>query len=131
MSCSFVSASSFAPVFWLEHSAVSVYNNSFNSSQYLANSTQLLAYAIAKMSGIAGLGGWRWIFIIEGLATVVLATASYWLVPDWPETATFLEPHEREMLVRRLAEDSAGAKMDRWDKNASKRVFGDVKIWLG
>jgi sugar phosphate permease len=83
------------------------------------------------MSGMAGFGGWRWIFIIEGLATVVLAVASYWLVPDWPETAIFLQPHEREMLVRRLAEDSAGAKMNRWDKHTSKRVFGDVKIWLG
>jgi sugar phosphate permease len=126
-----VSASSFAPVFWLEHSAVSVLNNSFTSSQHLADRIQLLAYAIAKMSGIAGLGGWRWIFILEGLATVVMATSSYWLVPDWPETAAFLEPHEREMLLRRLAEDSAGAKMNRWDKQASKRVLGDVKIWLG
>jgi hypothetical protein len=83
------------------------------------------------MSGIAGYGGWRWIFIMEGLATVVLAAASYCLVPDWPETATFLEPHERETLVRRLAEDVAGAKMNQWTRDTSRRVFGDVKIWLG
>lgn len=92
---------------------------------------QLLAYAIAKMSGIVGYGGWRWIFIIEGLATVLIAIASYWIVPDWPETAQFLEPEERRMLVHRLAEDAAGAKMDKLTKETSKRIFGDVKIWLG
>ncbi len=83
------------------------------------------------MSGFAGYGGWRWIFIIEGLATVVLSTASYWLIPDWPETAKFLQPHEREMLLRRLAEDVGEAKMNNWGKNTSRRVFGDVKVWLG
>ena len=83
------------------------------------------------MAGIAGYGGWRWIFIIEGLATIVLAIVSYWLVPDWPETAKFLHPAERQMLVRRLAEDVAGATMNKWSKKTSMRVFGDVKIWLG
>lgn len=83
------------------------------------------------MSGVAGYGGWRWIFIIEGLATAVLAIASFRVVPDWPEGAKFLNAHEREMLVRRLAEDAAEAKMNKWSKGTSRRVFGDVKVWLG
>ncbi|EGU88786.1 hypothetical protein FOXB_00708 [Fusarium oxysporum f. sp. conglutinans Fo5176] len=33
----------------------------------------LLAFAIAKMDGMAGMEGWRWIFLIEGLFTVVVA----------------------------------------------------------
>ncbi|KAJ5091613.1 hypothetical protein NUU61_006483 [Penicillium alfredii] len=33
----------------------------------------LLAYALGEMDGIAGYGGRRWIFIIEGLVTVVAA----------------------------------------------------------
>lgn len=83
------------------------------------------------MSGVGGYGGWRWIFIIEGSATVVLAVTSYWFVPDWPETAKFLSPNEREILVRRLAEDAGRAKMNKWSKSTSRRVFGDAKIWLG
>ncbi len=83
------------------------------------------------MSGVGGYGGWRWIFIIEGSATVVLSAVSYWLVPDWPETAKFLSSYEREMLVRRLAEDAGGAKMSKWSKSTSRRIFGDLKIWLG
>ena len=37
----------------------------------------LLAAAIAEMDGVGGYHGWRWIFIIEGLATVVIGVASF------------------------------------------------------
>ena len=83
------------------------------------------------MSGIAGYGGWRWIFILEGIATVVVAVASYWIIPDWPETAKFLNEDERELLIRRLAADRSNAHMSHWNKKTAKRVFGDVKMWLG
>ena len=37
----------------------------------------LLAFGISFMSGTAGLLGWSWIFIIEGLATVVVGFISF------------------------------------------------------
>lgn len=42
----------------------------------------LLAFVIAKMDGIGGYGGWRWIFIIEGLVTVLFGILCPFLVPD-------------------------------------------------
>jgi sugar phosphate permease len=74
---------------------------------------------------------WRWIFILEGIFTVVVAAASYWLVPDWPETARFLKPEERELLIARLALDVEHANMSHWNKMTAKRVFSDIKIYLG
>ena len=91
---------------------------------------QLLAYALAKMDGIGGYGGWRWIFIIEGLATVVVGVISKWWVPDWPETAAFLDEDERTILTARLADDQGECRMDRLDKNALKRSFGDWKMYV-
>ncbi|KAF2096543.1 MFS general substrate transporter [Rhizodiscina lignyota] len=89
----------------------------------------LLAYAIAHMSGVANYGGWRWIFIIEGLATVVIAVAAKFVIVDWPETAKFLTEDERELLLARLAADQGEAKMNRLDKMAAKRAFKDWKIY--
>jgi len=43
----------------------------------------LLAAAIAKMSGLGGKGGWAWIFITEGLATMLVGAVSWWFVHDW------------------------------------------------
>lgn len=91
----------------------------------------LLAYALAKMRGIGGYDGWRWIFIIEGLATFVIAVSAKWLVVDWPEEARFLTEDERALLIARLAADAGEARMNRLDKRAAKRIFGDWKIYCG
>ncbi|OAK95178.1 MFS general substrate transporter [Phaeosphaeriaceae sp. SRC1lsM3a] len=91
----------------------------------------LLAFAIAKMDGIQGYGGWRWIFIIEGIITVALGLVTkFWLV-DWPETASFLNEEERALLIARLSADSGDAVMNRLDKRAVRRIFSDPKIYLG
>nr|QFR37057.1 MFS transporter [Cyberlindnera americana] len=66
----------------------------------------LLAFAIAKMSGVGGYEGWRWIFILEGIATTLLAISAFWLLPDFPERAKFLTLREREFIVWRIATDS-------------------------
>ncbi|CAH0052262.1 unnamed protein product [Clonostachys solani] len=48
----------------------------------------LLAAGIAKMSGLGGYNGWRWIFILEGVLTVVLGVAAFWLLPDSPSRSS-------------------------------------------
>ena len=46
------------------------------------------------MDGIGGKQGWEWIFIIEGVLTVAVGIASFWLVQDFPDTAKFLTEKE-------------------------------------
>ena len=71
------------------------------------------------------------IFIIEGIITTLVGIAGKWTVADWPETAKFLNDEERALLVARLAADAGEAKMNRLDRAATKRVFGDWKIYCG
>lgn len=92
---------------------------------------QLFAYALANMAGVGGYNGWRWIFIIEGLGTVILAVITKFLIPDWPETARFLTLDERAFAVHRVHEDMAGSAMDNLDKKSRRRIFLDWKIWIG
>ncbi|OAA77210.1 Major facilitator superfamily domain, general substrate transporter [Akanthomyces lecanii RCEF 1005] len=57
----------------------------FYTSSALAGAfSGLLAFAIAKMDGLAGLAGWRWIFIVEGIATVVAGVATFFILVDSP-----------------------------------------------
>ena len=54
-----------------------------------------LAAAIHNMDGIGGRPGWAWIFILEGLFTILVACASPWVIQDFPESAKFLSEAER------------------------------------
>lgn len=62
----------------------------------------LLAAAIGEMNGIGGKAGWAWIFILEGLATVLIGIASFWMVFDFPDEANFLTDADRRRVIRRL-----------------------------
>lgn len=118
-------------MYYCRHELQWRFNLFFSASIVAGAFSGLLAYAIAHMDGIAGYGGWRWIFIIEGAATVAIAIWSYWMIPDWPETARFLNDDERALLVDRLAADKKDTHMNTWDKRTAKRIFSDVKIYLG
>ncbi|KAI0176135.1 MFS general substrate transporter [Hypoxylon sp. FL1284] len=74
----------------------------FSAASIAGAFSGLLAFAIAKMDGIGNLEGWRWIFILEGLATVIIAIIAFFVLHDFPETASFLTEKEREFVVFRL-----------------------------
>jgi len=89
----------------------------------------LLARLINEMDGAAGYEGWRWIFILEGIATVVIAVASVWMLYDYPDTAKFLTPTEKAFVVRRLKRDNDGCSQ-RYDLKFMKDAFLDWKVWV-
>ncbi|KAF5393828.1 hypothetical protein D9757_000037 [Collybiopsis confluens] len=65
----------------------------------------LLATAILKMDGIAGLSGWRYIFILEGICTVLLSLLAAALLPADLASAKFLTAEEREFAIARFNHD--------------------------
>ncbi|EPS38004.1 hypothetical protein H072_8259 [Dactylellina haptotyla CBS 200.50] len=65
----------------------------------------ILAFGIAKMDGLAGLGGWRWIFIMEGIVTVLLGVVCYTFLVESPALSTgWLDSDEiRYLELRQLS----------------------------
>ena len=74
----------------------------FSAASVAGAFSGLLAYAIAKMDGIGGLAGWKWIFILEGMLTVAVAVAAFFILYDFPDTASFLTVEEKAWVVHRL-----------------------------
>lgn len=96
----------------------------------------LLAYGIEKMEGVGGLHGWQWIFCLEGIATVLVALASYFLLYDYPNSATFLTSEERAMVIAMLKEDNQGLATDFklkfvWQAISDYKIYVQIGIYIG
>ncbi|KAF2843395.1 MFS general substrate transporter [Patellaria atrata CBS 101060] len=65
----------------------------------------LLARGLSAIGPRGGLEGWRWIFIIEGLITVISGAMAYLLLPNGIESASFLTPEERSFARQRMNKD--------------------------
>ncbi|KAK2001713.1 major facilitator superfamily transporter [Colletotrichum falcatum] len=112
----------------------------FSAASVAGAFSGLLAFAIAKMDGIGGLEGWRWLFVLEGILTVLVAVGAFFALHDFPETAGFLTEEERAFLVHRLryqgqARGKAGngvrvAEADEFRWRYVWDAFGDWQIWV-
>ncbi|KAG9248320.1 MFS nicotinic acid transporter-like protein [Calycina marina] len=92
----------------------------------------LLAAAIEKMDGIGGKPGWAWIFILEGIVTVLFGIVSVWMVHDFPDLATFLSDQDRARVVRRLKMDQqSSAEHESFQMKYIWMAMKDYKMWLG
>jgi len=88
----------------------------------------------AHMDGTRGLRAWRWMFIIEGAITIVIAAASYLILPNFPRTTSWLTEEERQLAVWRLEEDIGE---DDWVDSEHqsfvvglKLAFSDIKTYV-
>ena len=68
-----------------------------------------LGSGLLSLDGLLGLAGWKWLFIVEGLPTVVLALVVFRFLPDRPAEARWLTAPQREWLTGRLAAQAQSA----------------------
>jgi ACS family tartrate transporter-like MFS transporter len=64
-----------------------------------------IAAALLSLNGKAGLRGWQWLFIVEGLPAIVLGLVSLRWLTDRPEQADWLPPEDREWLSQEMARE--------------------------
>ncbi|KAJ8068558.1 hypothetical protein OCU04_002273 [Sclerotinia nivalis] len=86
------------------------------------------------LDGAKGLRAWRWLFIIEGAITVVIAFSAFFILPDLPRTTSWLSEDEKDLAAWRLEEDIG---QDDWvDTKQQTFLYGaklavkDPKAWL-
>ncbi|KAI1078007.1 major facilitator superfamily domain-containing protein [Whalleya microplaca] len=90
----------------------------------------ILAYGIGRMAGIVWPTGWRWIFILEGIATVVVAAAAFGFIHNYPDTSRFLNEDERKFIHQRLAADSDATHDEPFTWGAVRKALKDPNCWL-
>lgn len=93
----------------------------------------ILAYGLMQMDGLGGQEGWRWIFIMEGILTCVLAVVGYFLIVDFPEEAAsswkFLSKEESDFMVARVEKDRHDAIPEAFRIKNYLTPCLDSKVW--
>lgn len=91
----------------------------------------ILAFAIGKMKGIGGQEGWRWIFYIEGIVTVIAGGLAFFLINDFPsDRPKFLTQEECDRTIRRLQSDAGPGAGEHFSWKQVRAAFTDWRIYV-
>ncbi|KAF2730160.1 MFS nicotinic acid transporter-like protein Tna1 [Polyplosphaeria fusca] len=90
----------------------------------------ILAWGIAHMRHVGGYNGWRWIFILEGLLTIVVALIAYFFISNYPVSVSWLSDDERSYINARLKADGDATNDEQFSWAEVWVACKDVKCWL-
>ncbi|KAF2215795.1 hypothetical protein CERZMDRAFT_34690 [Cercospora zeae-maydis SCOH1-5] len=96
-----------------------------------------IAYGVGHMNGTSGLSAWRWLFILEGIPSVISSFFVYFLLPDYPETTEWLSAEEKALAADRLRmEGSQGSSAHMTWADAKEtltdwRLYAHYAIYFG
>ena len=77
-----------------------------------------LSVTLLELDGTLGLKGWQWLFVLEGIPTILLGIACLFVLTDRPSDARWLGDAERSWLVGRLD-----------DEATRKKPVGHISLW--
>ncbi|KAI7905835.1 major facilitator superfamily domain-containing protein [Cokeromyces recurvatus] len=92
-----------------------------------------IAYGVlSTLENAHGLAGWRWLFIVEAIPTILFGLMSFVVLPDTPETTKagrWLSAHEREIAIQRIKK-SGNIDDKLFDKKQFIAAWLDYKVWF-
>jgi MFS transporter, ACS family, 4-hydroxyphenylacetate permease len=84
-----------------------------------------LSGMMLDMDGALGLAGWKWLFLLQAMPSLLLGVAAYFYLTDRPAQASWLPAADRDWLQQRLERDqpaSAKTKQSPWSELRSRNV---------
>ncbi|OQE36098.1 hypothetical protein PENCOP_c012G00483 [Penicillium coprophilum] len=77
-----------------------------------------------------GLSGWKWLILTEGIFTVLLGIFTYFFLPDFPSTASWLSEKEKAFTQARLPSNSPRAAEANFNLRELITTLKNKRIWL-
>jgi MFS transporter, ACS family, tartrate transporter len=75
----------------------------------------------------AGMPGWRWMFVIEGVPAIIFGVITYFYLTDRPEQAKWLTDEEKNWLKGELAKEEQAKKKQKHD--SIKEIIFNASVW--
>jgi len=86
-------------------------------------------WIMAGLDGWLGLRGWQWLFLLEGAPAVLLGFITQAYLDDGPAQSAWLSEAERQLLLRRLAEDQRAGEAAHGHGTLRQALFSG-RVWL-
>ncbi|EIW55358.1 MFS general substrate transporter [Trametes versicolor FP-101664 SS1] len=105
----------------------------FSATSIASAFSGLLAAAILKMNGVGSRPGWAWLFILEGLFTILFGLSAYFLLPNTPTSSPRFTAEEKQIILQTLREDgiiSGDEKDETYTKTEFLRTFFQPHVLL-
>lgn len=123
----FIPAGLYTLTQWYKRSETSGrYAAFFLGNMVASASSGLIAYGILHLRGVAGLTGWQWLFIIEGMLTILVGVVFGLMMPNSPGSPknilgySFFTERETHILVNRVIIDDPAKRVKnkyvKWDE---------------
>ncbi|VUC26854.1 unnamed protein product [Clonostachys rosea] len=113
----FIPACLFTMSRWYKRNEISKRFSWFFMGNLVASAmTGIIAFGILRMRGIAGLSGWQWLFILEGIFTVLIGLTFLLFFPDQvtnPKSLLglcYFNERETQILYQRVIRDDPSKK---------------------
>jgi D-galactonate transporter len=62
-------------------------------------------WILKSLDHAGGLAGWKWLFLLEGMPSIILGIAVIWLLTDTPQEARWLTGREKDLVLGELTRD--------------------------
>ncbi|KAF9875932.1 allantoate permease [Colletotrichum karsti] len=98
----------------------------------------LIAAGVLQMRGVGGWAGWRWLFLLEGIVTLIIGIFSWGLMPPGPcqtknwfrgKNGWFTDHEEYIMVNRLLRDDPSKGDMHNREAVGPSQLLKVVKDW--
>lgn len=89
-----------------------------------------IAYGVGHMNGTSGMEAWRWLFILEGLPSLVSSVFVFFFLPDYPETAKWLSAEEKQLAAERLKDEGSKGGDGSLTWQDAKATITEWRLWI-
>ena len=85
----------------------------------------LSGWILASFNGVAGLAGWKWLFVIEALPLIALGFVVLYFLDDRIADARWLNADQKRLLQRNI--DHEGSQVE---DHSALGAFRNAKVWV-
>jgi sugar phosphate permease len=90
----------------------------------------LSGWMMQTFAGHGGLAGWQWMFLLQGIPTVLLGVLVYVLLNDGIRQAKWLNQNEKDLLIAELAEDERKRRETAHTSDTFASVLRNANVWM-